>query len=352
MTFDAGPTHPLPHQLRHDVTPDILDAIPPGAAERLRALRQRVEDLHALCPPFELRHAASTAKAEAAARLKRLRDHPAASGFNLRGDDGRVVAAEQELERLADEHERLTRINDTRSRAWTAASHLQSACEAWLRDGKPGGVVLLDFDGPPPTLKGSESPVDAIARLQRRGRELKADLRRIASSCFPASHCKAQMRAQIERLAAQGAPDVADLIEHDREVTFPTQQVRCTVYNTGTPAVGFAEVIDSAAVFAWTFRDALIAKLDALIDAESDEGSAMSHEVREQRAAEVASDLLDIERQEAALMFTAWGDGVNIEPRGDLDPVAVLNVELVSARASIAETTPGHAYDVAGARRR
>jgi len=70
-----------------------------------------------------------------------------------------------------------------------------------------------------------------------------------------------------------GEPDVSDLIEH---LVAPIRIVR---------------------------------KLDAEIDAESDDKSTLTHEQREKAEAEVMGDLLDIERQEAALTWQAQGIG-------------------------------------------
>ena len=63
-------------------------------------------------------------------------------------------------------------------------------------------------------------------RLRRRGRELRADAHRISSSCFPSSYCRQRMRAMVEQLAQQGAPDVSSLVEHDRSIAFPTTRNR------------------------------------------------------------------------------------------------------------------------------
>ena len=63
-------------------------------------------------------------------------------------------------------------------------------------------------------------------RLRRRGRELRADAHRISSSCFPSSYCRQRMRAMVEQLAQQRAPDVSSLVEHDRSIAFPTTRNR------------------------------------------------------------------------------------------------------------------------------
>jgi hypothetical protein len=123
-------------------------------------------------------------------------------------------------------------------------------------------------------LAKGESILDGIQRLRRRGRELKADLSRIQSAPYPSSYAKQKMRTQIEALAMP--PSVAELIEHDRQVVFQTQRLKSSVYNTGTPAIAFAEVPDTLALLAWLHRDALVKRLEAEIDAESDDAAALT----------------------------------------------------------------------------
>jgi hypothetical protein len=55
-------------------------------ADRLRQLTQHVDDLRNLCPNFEERQAASAAKMEAAARLKRFLARAQEGGFELKPD--------------------------------------------------------------------------------------------------------------------------------------------------------------------------------------------------------------------------------------------------------------------------
>jgi hypothetical protein len=99
---------------------------------------------------------------------------------------------------------------------------------------------------------------------------------------------------------------------------------------------------------AWLLTDQLIERLDAAIDGEKDDPSSLSHEARQQRAAVVQQDLLAVERQEAALMFKGWADGLPLEPRPDLDPVAVLAIELETAPRAAPSTGSSamHAWTV------
>jgi hypothetical protein len=163
-----------------------------------------------------------------------------------------------------------------------------------LKNGVPPGVVLEDIEVEPPKLLKGESVLDAIERIRRRGRELKADLHRIRSAPFPSSYAKQQMRAQIEALALQGEPNVSGLIEHDRPVTWPTEMLRSDVRGGDHLALGFAEVHPVLPVIAWPHKDALIAALDREITSEADDKAALSPEARQQAEAEVMGDLLHV----------------------------------------------------------
>ena len=99
------------------------------------------------------------------------------------------------------------------------------------------------------------------------------------------------------------------------------------------------EAVDVVGLVAWLHKDAQIKRLDAKIDSEADDGAALSHEVRRQRDAEAQADLLAIERDEAALVFRAQSEGLPVEHRAHIGPVALLGLRLVTtARVN---QTPG-----------
>jgi hypothetical protein len=150
-------------------------------------LRQRAADAHRLIPEFETIREASIAKIEAANALKRLTDHPQDGGFSLKQEDRRVVSAEKHLEKMAADFKRLTELQEVRSAAWQTTSAALANVETWLRHGLPGNCTLEPTDTEPPKLAKGETVTDAIERLRRRGRELRADLHRIESAPFPSS---------------------------------------------------------------------------------------------------------------------------------------------------------------------
>jgi hypothetical protein len=158
------------------------------------------------------------------------------------------------------------------------------------------------------------------------------------------------MREQIEALAI--SPDVSPILEHDGKIVWLTQRVQSQVIGVEQRgALAFAELQDAVALVCWLHKDSLIKRLDAEIDAESDDAAALTHEARQQREAEVLGDLLANERDEAEFVWQAQSQGLPVEHRADINPVALLGVRLVTAPAiNERGTSPQHVITFAGAR--
>jgi hypothetical protein len=321
---------------------DVIERLPEDRKDLLRKLRQHRADKHALVPEFETIREASMARVEAEHALKRLTDHPQDGGFNLPDDNRSVIAAKRTLEKATDDFERLKQLQEVRSAAFQSASAALAAVESWLRDGVPGNCTLETVEVEPKLNKGESALLDAIENRRRRVRELRADLHRIASAPFPSAYCKAKMRTQVEALAMQGAPSASRLVELDGKIEFQTQRLTSEVH-AEQRALAFAQVPDTVALVAWLHKDALVKRLDAEIDAEADDKAALSHADRELRTAETMGDLLDIERQEAALTWSAIGQGLPCEFRADCSPIAILGLKLVTTprTSALPGTTPG-----------
>jgi hypothetical protein len=358
-TLPAAPANPPPFSFAPaPIVPgfDTLSLLPPAAAERLRALRQRAADAHAVTVPFEDVRTASMARIDAENALRRLQAHASEGGFGLKPDARQVIEAQRLLDRLTAEFQRVKDRSEARSAAFQTSSAALAACEDWLKHGRPGGVVLQDFDGPEPQLlKGEKDLIAAIENRRRRVRELRATKHTIESAPYLSSVCKAKMRDEIEALAARGEPDVSLLVERGANIEWPDQRVQSEVY-AAERALAFAQVPDTLAIFAWLHRDAIIKQLTALIDSESDDRAALSDGDRELRLSEVESDILATERTEAALVLAAQSQQLPVEHRADINPVALLGVTLVTTpRATIGPSTSALAFDIVqpyGGRRR
>ena len=219
-----------PMALSFNTTLDVIEWLPEGAADRLRALRQRSADLNQIIPKSEDRLAASAARVEAEQRLARLGGHQSqrGGGFNLKPDDPRVIEQQRLLDKLTADAKRINDLYEVRAASYREATQSLYAVEARLK-GRPG--TFADHNGEVPKLNKGESLMDAIERTRRRGRELKADLHRIKSAPFPASYAKRRAREQVEELAARGAINVSRLVEHDGPVEFPMQMLRVPIHN-------------------------------------------------------------------------------------------------------------------------
>ena len=90
------------------------------------------------------------------------------------------------------------------------AARTRSAIDACLRN-RRHGTAFAEYVAEPPRLSKGETILDAVTRLERRCRELRADLHRCESAPYPLSHARARLVETVERLAQ--APNVSMLIE-------------------------------------------------------------------------------------------------------------------------------------------
>lgn len=90
---------------------------------------------------------------------------------------------------------------------------------------------------------------------------------------------------------------------------------------------------DAFALLAWLQKDELIRRIDAAIDAEADDATAISEEDKKQRIAQIKSEILVIEREECADIEAAASVGQVIAFRDDTSPEAVLGIAVIDKRS-------------------
>jgi hypothetical protein len=119
--------------------------------------------------------------------------------------------------------------------------------------------------------------------------------------------------------------------------------LRSEVLGGEHPALAFAQVPDTVELLAWLHRDLLIKRLDAEIDAESDDKAALTHEARQKAEAETMFDLIAVEHDESFFVWQAQAQRLPVEHRADISPLALLGLRLVTTpRADeLPETLPG-----------
>ena len=346
--FTPGPANPQSLSFAGPHTApqfDVIELLPEERKDLLRKIRQHADDTCALAVPFEEVRAASMDRVEKENALRRLTSHQQDGGFNLPETDSRVIAAQQALTKATEDLRRLQERAETRAAAQQAALRVLAAAETWLREGVAGNCRIEPIETEPPKLNKGETVTDAIERLRRRVRELKADLHRIQSAPFPSKHAKARLREAIETLAQRGTPDVSMLIEHDGDIVWPMMRVQSQVIGGAERSLAFHEAVDVVGLFAFFLKPTMISILDGLVDAEKDDAAALSHADREVRIAETMADQLAAEFDEAALVFRAQSRGLPCEHRPDCTPQCILGVKLLTIpRADAAETSPGYSW--------
>jgi hypothetical protein len=323
---------------------DVVELLPERAQDRLRKLRQRAADLHAIIPPFAELQEASAARIGAENRVRQLQAHPQEFGQGLSPDHPSVVQAQKVLDRATRELELIKQRSEDRAAAWRAASAPVAVCDDWLRHGRPHGTILEDHETEVPKLgKNEPSLIDAIENRRRRCRELKADIHRVRSACYTKAEAMALVSATVENWGSNGI-DTSATIEHLSQPTIPTKTVQAKVHNVpGAPAaVVFVEVPDVIGIFSTVLKDQFIAWLAADVDRNADPKGALSHEARQQQETELMGDLLDVERQEAALTWSAIEQSLPVQ-FGNINPLAILGCRLITAPRADAspETSPG-----------
>jgi len=323
----------------------------------MTSLRQRTIDAHALLTSSDTLRELREVKGDHQRRLSELTRHRGLGGHALDDSAPQVIDERKKLARVEVELARLKELDEVRVARWRDAGALEQQLVAWLRTGIPGNCRLVEVEDQPAAelLKKGETVATAVERCRFRLRELQADAHRVRSSPFPSSDAKRKVREQIDTLADAAEPDTTRVVELLEPVAFVTTALRADIHNAGA-AVAFSEVPDAIGLIAWLFRDQLIAKVEASIDAVADDKAALSERERQEQEAVILADALVIERQEVALILHAETQGMTMDFRKDTDPRAVLGVRLVTVprAAGDAMLSPGsslsHAIDFVGLR--
>jgi hypothetical protein len=116
-----------------------------------------------------------------------------------------------------------------------------------LRGGRPSGTQFEAVEVEPARSNKNETIVDAVARLQRRCRELRADLHRVRSAPYPSSIARAKLREEVLRLSERGEPMISAIVElGDGKLQFQREMLRVQMHNIpqAPAAVGYVEVTE------------------------------------------------------------------------------------------------------------
>jgi hypothetical protein len=300
---------------------DDADKLAPVPREKFTRLRAEASDARAmrLVPYAAMKESTEKARQVDA----RIRDLTVRHGYAE--THPLVVAERKSLDAFNSEARRLSDEYQRRQAASESLLQLVQRLEAYVGT-LPAGVAAA----PPiaPKLAKGETPVQAAERTRAELAKLRDELFDAENAPLPSVDAKRIARRQIEAMAAAGRPNALELLEGRSKFSFAkTRGPRIQVSSSGDRSQAIADdVFDSESTFAWLHRDALIAAVEAAIDQDADDSSALSDEVRAQRLAETKAKILEAERLEEAFIVAAQEAGVTIARRSDVDPRAVLGL--------------------------
>jgi hypothetical protein len=315
---------------------DQADRLPDTARQRLLALRDDRDDAHAMLNAIHgKRNETLEAKLDADRQLSRISvqldsEHRRDPDEKLK--DPRFIAAKKRADSVTAEFQRVDAAFQARGhRAQMISSLVDNMIEPYLRS-LPAHVSLVPIEDRPAALKKGESPITAIDRVRKEQQELRAELHAIRSAPHLSADAKKRVRAEIEALAARGAPNIFKTIEFDEPIDWPKVKAETTVYpQPGQPSPALmVRAPDALAVLAWLMREPLIAAIEAELTRAADDDAALSDSERARREAETLADLFALEVEEEKFIAQAHDAGADILRRPTADPRAVLGITIAN----------------------
>ena len=241
--------------------------LPPAAAMKLRRLRETRELNSAAYRATSDRFIseAHPALLQAQHNLRVLTDRNISTAYLKSGpkpaaDSDLVVSAKQILEEAQAEFDRAIEVRDNCGARVHAGLHAISSVERYLQ--RADNFVFEAAKTPAVKLKTGESFISALDIVRAKIATARAEVERARIAPRPSSDAKKRVRATVANLAARGRPDLLDLVERGGEIAWPTVSVATQNADPFVGGVGYGEMPNSLAVFAWLHGDALITKLE------------------------------------------------------------------------------------------
>lgn len=318
----------------------VEDRLPLQAQKKLERLRHRAEELHsAVLLATDQRNDVAREKTVAEQRLHELTDKAAAmrlGNLPVSADHTSAVQARAAIDRAAASLKAANDRVEARSSRFNGVQAVISEIERWLGS-LPPAATLEPFTSKARPAKG-EIPSVAIERTRKQIAALQAELHRVRSAPRPAALAKAAIAAEITVLAEAGKPDPFRVIEEGEGIEWPKTPLVARVSGDALSkdgpltldAISRTEAPHAVALIAYLFRDALIAKLNAEVDALADDSAALTPEERATKETALLAKLLGCEHDEEAMIEHAEADGFEVLRRREASPLAVLGVAIGS----------------------
>ena len=181
-----------------------------------------------------------------------------------------------------------------------------------------------------PSRKKSDSLRDMLESAQAASDAAVDELIRVERSALDLESVLAGMRADVAKLAAQGAPKIDALFRYrtvnirgtkeQGRIEWPTEQIYSASLSDSR------EIQMGNAMLAWLWRDQLEERLERMICERAGEQGGLSIAEKNAKVKELEAELLQLHRVEEAINCAMEDAGHRVERR-QLSPLAILEIE-------------------------
>jgi hypothetical protein len=293
--------------------------LPPSVIEKITALKLDGERATGVVQHFYSLMKESLERLRASeSEINRL------TSFGYFHDHPDVLAEKRNAARLKIEHARSVELHQTERERSSAIRDLVARIDRYLNEKNIGGRLEIAKPAAP-KLPKNENYSTIIDEQRREIERLKIELQTTRDAPLPAAEARKIAHAWLDRLAAQGAPDVMPTIESGRAPALATS----AGYHYSLTSTD-SNQIDPIRFIIWSCKPQIAAGLDALISENSDDSSAVSSPDRQRLISDLKKKIFECELIEELTLAAAHAAGHQIPRRADADLRAVLGLAFSS----------------------
>jgi len=229
-----------------------------------------------------------------------------------------VRSAERRRDLAADAHERAVA-------AWERFAFVDE-CVRWIeRMARLGAPRLEHFA---PAAPRTKDPAAEIAKIRAELAGLDEAWTAAENAPAPASELKARFLAELDQIAANGAPSIAVTARAGSPINLAAAlRIATQPVFGGDGSITTALSGDGgAAFFVWMMRDEIAERITAMIDAAVPKSGVLTDDQRDAEFSRINAERLRLERLEEACVVASEAQGQTIARRREADPRAILEV--------------------------
>jgi hypothetical protein len=228
----------------------------------------------------------------------------------------------QRIERCKSELQHLTQEQAAGNVGFSTSDILD-----WLASQSPSVKFIA---APVPLVKPAKGDTlsDALNKNRQAQSAIRDELSAAENARCTIAEAKDRMRAAVANLAEKGRPDIGNLF-HAGEIGWADTQLTAGGHGHHDTVVS-TTVRDAFALTIWAHQEAIVERLAAEIDRAGNDTNALSREAQTARVAQCERALIDLQRQEEAIIERLEAEGIHVR-RTCSDPLILLGIEFAQS---------------------